>query len=130
MKHLAILKSVTAGFDFFFGRVIPSAAAGGGGAGGAGAGGAVAGGAKLNDKDYLEELIKAVQTLNATFKVSKPILLKIAPDLNEAQLDEIIELVQVTKIEGIIASNTSVSRTHLKTPQTSLANARTNKFII
>jgi len=76
--------------------------------------------AKLNDKDYLEELIKAVQTLNATFKVSKPILLKIAPDLNEAQLDEIIELVQVTKIEGIIASNTSVSRTHLKTPQTSL----------
>jgi hypothetical protein len=45
MKHLAILKSVTAGFDFFFGRVIPSAAAGGGGAGGAGAGGAGAGGA-------------------------------------------------------------------------------------
>ena len=76
--------------------------------------------AKLNDKDYLEELIKAVQTLNATFKVSKPILLKIAPDLNEAQLDEIIELVQVTKIEGIIASNTSVSRSQLKTPQTTL----------
>ena len=39
MKHLAILKSVTAGFDFFFGRVIPSA-----GGGGAGAGGTVAGG--------------------------------------------------------------------------------------
>ena len=43
MKHLAILKSVTAGFDFFFGRVIPSAAAAGGGGGGAGAGGAGAG---------------------------------------------------------------------------------------
>jgi hypothetical protein len=50
MKHLAILKSVTAGFDFFFGRVIPSAAAGGGGAGGAGAGGAGAGGCRPKTK--------------------------------------------------------------------------------
>ena len=76
--------------------------------------------AKLNDKDYLEELIKAVQALNTTFKIQKPILLKIAPDLNETQLDEIIEIVQLTKIEGVIASNTSVSRTHLKTAQTTL----------
>jgi hypothetical protein len=50
MKHLAILKSVTAGFDFFFGRVIPSAAAGGGGAGGGGAGGAGAGGCRPKTK--------------------------------------------------------------------------------
>jgi hypothetical protein len=50
MKHLAILKSVTAGFDFFFGRVIPSAAAGGAGAGGAGAGGAGAGGCRPKTK--------------------------------------------------------------------------------
>ena len=71
--------------------------------------------AKLNDKDYLEELIKAVQALNATFEVSKPILLKIAPDLNDTQLDEIIEIVAVTKLEGVIASNTSISRENLKT---------------
>ncbi len=71
--------------------------------------------AKLNDKDYLEELIKAVQALNATFEVSKPILLKIAPDLNDTQLDEIIEIVAVTKLEGGIASNTSISRENLKT---------------
>jgi dihydroorotate dehydrogenase len=71
--------------------------------------------AKLNDKDYLEELIKAVQTLNATFQESKPILLKIAPDLNDTQLDEIIELVSLTKLDGVIASNTSISRAHLKT---------------
>ena len=44
MKHLAILKSVTEGFIFFFGRVLPSAGGGGAGAGGAVAGGAVAGG--------------------------------------------------------------------------------------
>ena len=53
-------------------------------------------------------------------RVSKPILLKIAPDLNETQLDEIIELVSVTKLEGVIASNTSISRENLKTDTTTL----------
>ena len=76
--------------------------------------------AKLNDKDYLEELIKAVQDSNATFEKPKPILLKIAPDLNETQLDEIIELVSVTKLDGVIASNTSISRENLKTDTTTL----------
>ncbi len=66
--------------------------------------------AKLNDKDYLEELISEVQKANRTFDKQKPILLKIAPDLNNLQLDEIIELVCKTKIDGIIASNTSVTR--------------------
>ena len=50
MKHLAILKSVTESFIFFFGRVIPSAAAGGGGAGGAGAGAGGAGGCRPKTK--------------------------------------------------------------------------------
>ncbi len=70
--------------------------------------------AKLNDKDYLEELISEVQKCNKSFDKQKPILLKIAPDLNKNQLDEIIELVAATKIEGVIASNTSVSRSGLK----------------
>ncbi len=69
--------------------------------------------AKLNDKDYLEELISEVQKRNQTFEKQKPILLKIAPDLNKLQLDEIIELVETTKINGIIASNTSVTRDNL-----------------
>lgn len=71
--------------------------------------------AKLNDKDYLEELISAVQKANNTFDVQKPILLKIAPDLNDIQLDEIIELVDDTKLDGVIASNTSTDRSGLKT---------------
>ncbi|WP_178988783.1 quinone-dependent dihydroorotate dehydrogenase [Winogradskyella schleiferi] len=71
--------------------------------------------AKLNDKDYLLELISAVQNANTTFSKQKPILLKIAPDLNTQQLDEIIELIAETKLEGVIASNTSVDRTGLKT---------------
>lgn len=71
--------------------------------------------AKLNDKDYLEELITTVQKANTNFDTQKPILLKIAPDLNQIQLDEIVELVATTKIDGVIASNTSVRRSGLKT---------------
>ena len=69
--------------------------------------------AKLNDKDYLLELITECQSQNNLFKIKKPILLKIAPDLNNSQLDEIIELVAETKIDGVIASNTSTTRDNL-----------------
>ena len=75
--------------------------------------------AKLQDKDYLIELITAVQKENKKMDAersrSKPILLKIAPDLNDIQLDEIIEIVDTTKIDGVIASNTSINREGLKT---------------
>ncbi|MGB1211552.1 MAG: quinone-dependent dihydroorotate dehydrogenase [Lacinutrix venerupis] len=77
--------------------------------------------AKLNDKDYLLELIGAVQKANNTFKVQKPIVLKIAPDLNNGQLDEIIELVQETSLDGVIACNTSTDRTGLKATDERLA---------
>jgi dihydroorotate dehydrogenase len=70
--------------------------------------------AKLNDKAYLLELISACQKLNNQQTKQKPILLKIAPDLNNAQLDEIIELVAETNIDGVIASNTSTTRDNLK----------------
>ncbi|WP_394421267.1 quinone-dependent dihydroorotate dehydrogenase [Tenacibaculum mesophilum] len=70
--------------------------------------------AKLEDADYLKELITEVQKLNNAKVTQKPILLKIAPDLNNQQLDEIIELVAETKIDGVIASNTSVNRDNLK----------------
>jgi dihydroorotate dehydrogenase len=71
--------------------------------------------AKLNDKDYLLELIGAVQKANLDFEKQKPILLKIAPDLNDGQLDEIIELVNETNLNGVIASNTSTDRNGLRT---------------
>ena len=73
--------------------------------------------AKLTDKDYLEELICEMKLLNAEFEVQKPILLKIAPDLNQLQLDEIIGLIAKTEIAGVIACNTSVSRAGLQTPK-------------
>jgi dihydroorotate dehydrogenase len=75
---------------------------------------------KLTDKDYLFELISAVKKENETFEFPKPILLKIAPDLNTIQLDEIIELVTETKIDGVIATNTSITREDLKVSKSEL----------
>ena len=54
-----------------------------------------------------------VQKANKKFKIQKPILLKIAHDLNNNQLDEIIELIEITNIDGVIASNTSTKRDNL-----------------
>lgn len=71
--------------------------------------------AKLEDVDYLKELITEVQKINNTKEKQRPILLKIAPDLNHTQLDEIIELIAETKIDGVIVSNTSINRDGLKT---------------
>ena len=54
---------------------------------------------------------------NENAKKSKPksILLKIAPDLTNEQLDDIIEIVNETKLDGVIATNTTISRDNLKT---------------
>ena len=73
--------------------------------------------AKLEDVDYLRELISEVQKINISKENPKPILLKIAPDLNHHQLDEIVDLVAETKIDGLIVSNTSVNRSGLKTSE-------------
>ncbi|SMP06517.1 quinone-dependent dihydroorotate dehydrogenase [Chryseobacterium profundimaris] len=77
--------------------------------------------AKLEDVEYLRELITEVKKINQSKTVQKPILLKIAPDLNNNQLDEIIELIAETKIDGIVVSNTSVNREGLKTSPEVLA---------
>ena len=65
----------------------------------------------------MTELITEIKRLNAEFDVQKPILLKISPDLNHLQLDEIITLIFDTKIAGVIACNTSISRAGLETPK-------------
>ena len=69
---------------------------------------------KLQDQDFLMELLGELKVLNATYEKPKPILLKIAPDLNEKQLDEVIEIVAETKIDGIIATNTTIQRSNLE----------------
>ena len=64
----------------------------------------------LHNKNLLEPLIKKITSLNFKRSNPKPILLKISPDLSFNQLDQIIEIVIDYKIDGIIATNTSISR--------------------
>ena len=64
----------------------------------------------LQDKEPLTQLLSKLQTLNNQKSAPKPILLKIAPDLNNEQLDDIIAIVKDTKIAGIVATNTTISR--------------------
>lgn len=72
----------------------------------------------LQDKEPLTKLLAHVKNLNSKKPNPKPILLKIAPDLTNEQLDEIIEIVIQTKIDGVIATNTTISREGLKyTPE-------------
>jgi dihydroorotate dehydrogenase len=70
---------------------------------------------ELQDKAPLTKLLNRLRTLNEAKEVSKPILLKIAPDLTDAQLDDILEIARDTKLAGIIATNTTISREGLKT---------------
>lgn len=65
---------------------------------------------ELQDKEPLTKLLATLQDLNAQKEKRKPILLKIAPDLTEDQLLDIIDIVATTKIDGVIATNTTISR--------------------
>lgn len=68
---------------------------------------------ELQEKEPLTHILHTLQQRNRKNDISRPILLKIAPDLNDSQLDDIIEIVSETKIAGIIATNTTVSRYNL-----------------
>lgn len=72
---------------------------------------------ELQDKEPLTALLSTLQKLNNGKSSRKPILLKIAPDLSNDQLDDIISIVADTKIDGVIATNTTISREGLATPE-------------
>lgn len=69
----------------------------------------------LQEKEPLKKILNTLQERNLSKKRPKPVLLKIAPDLTNEQLDDIIEIVTETKIAGVIATNTTISREGLKT---------------
>ncbi|SFO16218.1 dihydroorotate oxidase A [Algoriphagus ornithinivorans] len=69
----------------------------------------------LQEKEPLKALLSAVKSANDKKEKPKPILLKIAPDLTDGQLDDIIEIVLETEIDGVIATNTTIDRSALKT---------------
>jgi dihydroorotate dehydrogenase len=70
---------------------------------------------ELQEKEPLKKLLLAVKQANSYKNKPKPILLKIAPDLTVGQLDDIIEIIIETKIDGVIATNTTIDRSQLKT---------------
>ena len=74
----------------------------------------------LQEKKPLTALLNSLQDLNNKKEKRKPILLKIAPDLTNEQLDDIIDIVADTKIDGVIATNTTVDRSGLKTAENSV----------
>ena len=73
---------------------------------------------ELQEKEPLTKLLQTLQSKNEQRKNSnnkvKPILLKIAPDLTNEQLLDIIDIVNTTKIAGVIATNTTISREGLQ----------------
>jgi dihydroorotate dehydrogenase len=71
----------------------------------------------LQEKGPLMELLNTLQQRNLQNGISRPILLKIAPDLTNEQLDDIVEIVQTTGIAGVIATNTTISRDGLVTAE-------------
>jgi dihydroorotate dehydrogenase len=74
---------------------------------------------ELQDKKPLGEILKALIEMRSAFistgKICKPILLKIAPDLGNEQLDDVVDIVNETGIDGIVATNTTISRAGLLT---------------
>ncbi len=75
----------------------------------------------LQEKEPLKQLLSQLQHLNTKKAKLKPILLKIAPDLTNEQLDDIVEIVQDSNIAGVIASNTTISREGLATSKERIA---------
>lgn len=71
---------------------------------------------KLQDKDSLMLILNSVLAERATKTVIKPVLLKISPDLNFNQIDEVIDMVLETKIDGVVATNTTTGRYNLNEP--------------
>ena len=70
---------------------------------------------QLQEKKPLIELLQQVQARNQARAVPRPLLLKIAPDLTDSQLDDILEISRETQLSGLVATNTTISRDNLST---------------
>lgn len=76
----------------------------------------------LQNKEPLIELLSAIMDLNQRLANdhethARPVLLKIAPDVTDPQLSDIVDILRQVKLDGIIATNTTLSRSDLKTPK-------------
>jgi dihydroorotate dehydrogenase len=74
----------------------------------------------LQEKGPLLEILKKLAEINAQQPVKRPILLKIAPDLENEQLDDVVAVVKESGIQGVVATNTTIARSGLRTPKSEL----------
>jgi dihydroorotate dehydrogenase len=72
---------------------------------------------ELQEKESLRKILMHLQMINNGKAKSKPILLKIAPDLMQDQIDDVIELALEIKLDGLVCTNTTISRAGLLTPK-------------
>lgn len=70
---------------------------------------------ELQEKKPLHDLLLHLQNINLSYPNPKPLLLKIAPDLTDSQLDDVIDIVKSVKLSGIVATNTTIDRDGLNT---------------
>ncbi|ANH81999.1 dihydroorotate dehydrogenase (quinone) [Niabella ginsenosidivorans] len=75
---------------------------------------------ELQDKEALRKILLNLEMINNGKAFAKPILLKIAPDLTQSQVDDVIALALEIKLDGLVVSNTTIDRSHLQTPVTTL----------
>ena len=69
----------------------------------------------LQEKEPLTKLLTHLQKINGNLGKPKPLLLKIAPDLEFSQIDDVVEVIQSLALDGLIATNTTISRKGLLT---------------
>lgn len=77
---------------------------------------------ELQEKEPLKALLVKLQQENAIQPKPRPILLKIAPDLTDSQLDDIVDIAQAIHLDGIIATNTTIARDGLQTSTEAIGN--------
>ncbi len=76
---------------------------------------------ELQEKDSLRKILSHLQTINKQNAFPKPLLLKIAPDLTQEQIDDVIDLALEINLDGLVAANTTINRTGLKTKDSELS---------
>ena len=76
---------------------------------------------QLQEKKPLIALLQQVQQRNQRRAIPRPLLLKIAPDLTDAQLDDILEIARETQLSGLVATNTTIGREGLRTDAAQVA---------
>ncbi len=76
---------------------------------------------QLQERKPLIQLLQVIQERNASLPTPRPLLLKIAPDLTDTQLDDILLIARETQLSGLVATNTTISRTGLRTDANQVA---------